>query len=158
SFDMDEYPFFPNRNISDTKTLTTMITVAASDIAGNPLPDTNFGIKSLDLYAPGKDIYSSYVGNTCRSVSGSDIAAAMVTGVAALIKSYFPRLTAQQIKKVIVEHVTDRSGTVVEKQMASIKDYSEKQIKDLFPFEDLCASSGILNAAKAVEAASKLSK
>lgn len=158
SIDMDKYPYYPRKEITPAKKLSNMITVAASDKKGSPVPDSNFGIKSLDLYAPGKDIYSCYTGNTYREESGSEVAASTVTGVAALIKSYYPDLTAMQIRDIIINNVTDRSGEEVEKQSLNMDQGNAKMIKDLFLFEDLCASSGILNAAKAVEAASKLSK
>lgn len=38
--------------------------VASSDKNGNPVLNTNYGATALDIYAPGTDIYSSYMGDT----------------------------------------------------------------------------------------------
>lgn len=134
------------------------MTVAASDMNGNPLVATNFGLENLDLFAPGQDIYSSYTGDTYRSESGSQMAATLVSGVAALVKSYYPTLTAQQLREVLMKSVTDRSDAEVEKQAVIYQDGTPRLTKDLYLFEDLCASGGILNAAKALEEVAKLIK
>lgn len=158
SYDIDQEVFFPNKKISETKTLKNFMTVAASDMDGNPLINTNFGIENLDLFAPGKDIYSSYTGDTYRSESGSQMAASVVSGVAALVKSYFPSLTAEQLRTLLMNSVTDRRDAEVEKQAVIYQENKPRMTKDLFLFEDLCASGGILNAAKAVEEAMKQAK
>lgn len=157
AYNMDDSPFYPNRNIGDGKALDDWITVAASNEAGNPMLKTNFGKKSLDLFAPGEDIYSTYTGDTYRSESGSDMAASMVTGVAALIRSYYPDLSSKQIREAIISSVTDRSGAEVEKTIEERQpNKSFKLIKDLFLFDDFSASNGILNAYEAVAKASKM--
>lgn len=153
SCNTDETPFFPDRNIQGYKVLDNMITVAASDHRGNPLLNTNFGKESVDLYAPGNDIYSTYMSDTYRTESGSATAASLVTGVAALIKCYFPNMTAKDIRELIINNVTDRRGVEVEKQMAVRLANRTATDTDLVLFNDLCTSSGILNAAKTIEAA-----
>lgn len=158
SNDMDQEFYFPSRKLSSGKVLQNMLTVAASDMEGNPLIDTNFGVEALDLFAPGKDIYSTYTGDTYRSESGSGMAASVVTGVAALLKSYFPDLTGQEIRSILMESVTDRSEEEVEKQAYVIFQDSPRLTKDLFLFEDLCASGGILSAEQAVKLAEEKSK
>lgn len=154
---LDVVPFYPTKNISPIKALNNFIVVAASDSEGNPLLSANYGKKSLDLFAPGVQVYSSYIGNTYRTEAGSRLAAAMVTGVAALIKSYYPKLTGAQIKQLIVDNVTSRAGEEVEKELAVVKNgvISGSQ-KDLIDFDELSVSNGILNAYKAIEAASKI--
>ena len=44
--------------------LTNFMVVASSDKNGNPVLNTNYGATALDIYAPGTDIYSSYMGDT----------------------------------------------------------------------------------------------
>lgn len=158
SYDMDQKFFFPNRKLSNKKTLQNIITVAASDINGNPLMTTNFGIESLDVYAPGKDIYSSYTGDSYRTESGSDMAASVVAGVAALIKSYYPSLSGAQIRDVLMKSVTDRKDAEVEKQAMIKYGDSDRMSKDLYLFEDLCVSGGIVNAEKALKLAGEIAK
>ena len=65
SIDMDKVEFFPNRKMSKDKELTNLMIVASSDKKGNPVMDTNYGANTLDIYAPGTDIYSAYIGDIC---------------------------------------------------------------------------------------------
>jgi subtilisin family serine protease len=151
SCNVDEFPFYPNQNLKG-KTLSNIITVAASDSLGNPYLWANFSKTQLDLFAPGVEIRSSYLNNKYGVGSGSKYAAAMVTGTAAFIKSYFPKITPEQMRKLLMDNVTDRKDAEVEKQYR----FNGKSVKDLFLFSELCASGGILNAEKAFEEAKKL--
>lgn len=154
SLDLSEITFFPNRNMDGGKALTNLITVAASDKAGNPSMNANYGVEGLDLFAPGIDIYSTYTGDSYRTGSGEFLAAASVAGTAALIKSYFPKLTGSQIRDILLRSVTSRRGAEVEKGIR----VDDNATQDLFLFEDLCASGGILNAYQAVVEAEKTAK
>ncbi len=89
--------------------------VASSDKNGNPVLNTNYGATALDIYAPGTDIYSSYMGDTYQKGTGEGMASATVAGVAALVKSYFPKLTGSQIRDILLKSVTSRKGVEVEK-------------------------------------------
>lgn len=162
SCDMKDIQFYPQQKISDKKTLTNMITVAASDINGNPLVNCNYSKTQLDLFAPGKDLYSAYTGNTYRSATSSRMAASVVTGVAALIKVYYPQLNGTQIRKLMMDNVTSRAGAEVEKEY---RNYSKgprkyfrgsKVVKDIISFDDLCRTNGIVNAYKCVVEADKM--
>lgn len=68
SVDMDKDEFFPNRKMRKDGELTNFMVVASSDKNGNPVLNTNYGATTLDLYAPGTDIYSSYMGDTYQKV------------------------------------------------------------------------------------------
>ena len=48
--------------------LTNFMTVAPSDKNGNPVMQANYGAKMLDLYAPGVDVDSSYMGTQIRDM------------------------------------------------------------------------------------------
>ncbi|MGL6021550.1 MAG: S8 family serine peptidase [Chitinophagaceae bacterium] len=61
---------------------------------------SNYG-DEVDVYAPGVNIFSCVSNNTYREMSGTSMAAPMVTGVAALLWSYFPHLSALDIKDII---------------------------------------------------------
>jgi thermitase len=153
SINLAKATYYPNRQISNTKELGNFMTVAASDSTGKPMPEANYGKKQLDLFAPGMDIYSTYIGDTYRKANGSGLAAATTAGVAALIKSYYPQLTGTQIRTLLMSNVTSQAGTIIEKK--SLVD--GKPLTDQFLFEELCSSGGILNAYKAVVAADQLS-
>jgi len=151
-FNMDEQPFYPNRKLHDGE-LTNIITVAASDSLGNPYKQANFGKTELDLFAPGVNIQSSFLDNKYAVVSGSPFAAAMVTGVAAFIKSYYPEITPAQMRKLLMDNVTKHGDAEVEKQFRS---KGGRLAADLFLFSELSSTGGILNAEKAFIEAKKL--
>jgi len=56
----------------------------------------------VDVFAPGTDIYSTYPNNTYEYSPGTSMAAPAVAGVAALIRSQYPKLKAAQVKKIIM--------------------------------------------------------
>jgi subtilisin family serine protease len=146
SYDLAEQPFYPNRHIAGGD-LTNVVTVAASDATGNPLIGANFGMAELDLFAPGVDIESTYPHDAYAIGSGSYLAASIVTGVAAFIKSYFPRMAPAEMRVLLMDSVTPRNEAEVEKQYYQ----NGKIATDLFLFEELSISGGILNGAKALE-------
>ena len=134
--------------------LTNLMVVASSDEKGNPVLKTNYGATSVDLYAPGTNIYSSYMGDTYQKGTGEGLSCATVAGVAALLKSYFPKLTGTQLRDILLKSVTSRKGVEVEKGIRVNGDRSQ----DLFLFDDLCISGGIVNAYQAIEEATKIRK
>lgn len=159
---MEDIQFYPCQKISSTKTLNNILTVAASDILGNPLINANYSKTQLDIFAPGKDLYTTYTGNTYRTGTSSRMAASVATGVAALIKAYYPTLSGEQIRKLMMENVTSRAGAEVEKEYRTYKKNmrktfrSSKSTKDIILFDELSSSNGIVNAYKAVQAAEQL--
>lgn len=154
SRDLAKQTFFPNRWMDGSKELTNLMVVAPSDKNGNPSMNSNYGAKELDLFAPGVNIYSAYMGDTYKTGSGVSLASASVAGVAALVKAYYPNLTGAQIRNILLNSVTSRKGVEVEKGII----VDGKQAQDLFLFEDLCLSGGILNAYQAIMAADKFGK
>ena len=154
SQDLSQVTFYPNRWMDGERELTNLMVVASSDKNGNPSMNANYGAKELDLFAPGIDIYSTYMGDTYQTGTGTGLSAATVAGVAALVKAYYPHLSGYQIRKLLLETVTSRADVEVEKGIV----VDGKQDKDLFLFGDLCLSGGIINAYRAVVAAEKLGK
>ncbi len=152
--DLAEETYFPNRWMTGKKELTNLMIVASSDKAGNPSMDSNYGAKEVDLFAPGRDIYSTYTGDTYQTGNAIGFAAATTVGVAALMKAYYPELTGTQIRNILLESVTSRKDAEVEKAIV----VNGQRTQDLFLFGDLCFSGGIINAYQAVVAADKVSK
>lgn len=110
-------------------------------------PSSNYGKKSVDLFAPGTDIFSASPGQAYETASGTSLSAPVVAGVAALIWSYFPQLSVQELKKVLLESVYKPNLLVAQPG-------DKKQV----PFSSLSASGGIINARAAVFLAEKYSK
>ncbi|MEK6580508.1 MAG: S8 family peptidase [Bdellovibrionota bacterium] len=81
--------------------LSNIISVAATDIHNNLLPSSNWGKKSVDVAAPGENIYSTLPGGRYGYMSGTSQGTAFVTGVAALLLSNDPTLTPAEIREII---------------------------------------------------------
>ncbi|MGM0648322.1 MAG: S8 family serine peptidase [Bacteroidota bacterium] len=145
----DIKPNYPNRFYSDNTEAGNVIVVGASTReSGENLAASfsNYGQQQVDIFAPGVDIQGLNEGNRFRKVSGSSAAAPVVAGVAALIKAYYPDVSAVTIKEIIME---------------TAQDYSQQQVivpgSDTikFPFSRLCVSGGIINAFKAISEVKK---
>lgn len=100
-------PNFPNDQRNNGKEIAdNFITVGAlSSAYGSEMlaPYSNYGKVNVDVFAPGTDIYSTTPNNEYEFFPGTSMAAPAVAGVAALIMSQYPKLTAAQVKKVIVQ-------------------------------------------------------
>lgn len=110
--DLDKVPTYPNRRAAIGKELAaTWISVGASgskDDQDLAEPSSNFGKMNIDVFAPGTGITSTAPGNTYWTDSGTSMAAPLVSGLAAVIRSYYPKLTAAQVKEVIMKSVIKR--------------------------------------------------
>ena len=131
------------------KKATNWITVGASGDPSNggiAANFSNYGKKEVDIFAPGVQIYSTMPGgDKYGEASGTSMACPVVAGTAALIMSYYPALSAQQIKYVI------------EKSANQINEVVKQPGSDLtVPFNELSKSGGLLNAYSAIQLASTL--
>ena len=102
SSDNDRDPHYPSSYEGEN-----IIAVAATDRADRMASFSSYGATSVDVGAPGVGILSSFPGGRFERLSGTSMATPHVTGVAALIKSVYPKATAQEIKARIL-NTTDR--------------------------------------------------
>lgn len=63
----------------------------------------DYGQTQVDIFAPGVRIWSTTPENNYEFLQGTSMAAPAVAGIAAVIRSYFPKLTASQVKKIIMD-------------------------------------------------------
>jgi cell wall-associated protease len=108
NLDDPENKNFPNDNKSQNtpEFVDNVITVGAltSSFDTDMIASfSNYGKENLDIFAPGDEIYSTMPGNSYEFQGGTSMAAPAVAGMAALIRSYYPQLTAVQVKKIIME-------------------------------------------------------
>ena len=105
--DMDKVNVYPNdQTLSIPEISDNFLTVGALNFEyGSQLVASfsNYGKTNVDVFAPGVKIYSTTPLNTYEFLQGTSMAAPAVAGVAAVIRSYFPNLTAAQVKKVIMD-------------------------------------------------------
>lgn len=100
-YDNDHYtPNYPS-----SYDLDNIIAVAATDNEDKLAWFSNYGKKSVDLAAPGVNIYSSYPNNSYKSLNGSSMAAPYVTGTVSLLWSQCKNLSFKQIKNTILKNV-----------------------------------------------------
>lgn len=109
---------------------------------------SNYGRANVDLFAPGSNIHSTLPDNEYGYQQGTSMAAPAVAAVAALIRSYYPKLSAAQVKHILME-----SGIEVPFEVTVPGRSGEK-----LPFAEICKSGKILNAYNALLMAEKLSK
>lgn len=118
--------------------------------------DSNYGLASVDIFAPGVDIPTILPYNKFTTKSGTSFAAPIATNVAALVWSHFPRLKASQIKKIIMDSGANYNGLVKvpcdDKDDSNCKNTPIKQ-----PFVTLSKSGKIINAMNALTIAEKIS-
>jgi subtilisin family serine protease len=111
-----------------------------------PATFSNYGQKNVDIFAPGVQIYSTIPNNEYARYNGTSMASPEVAGVAALIRSYYPELSASQVKHVIMN-----SGTKVTFDVLVPGKEGEKA-----SFTTLSISGSVLNAYNALVLADKM--
>ncbi|MBN7814255.1 S8 family peptidase [Algoriphagus pacificus] len=106
--DSPENPNFPNDHpVSNSQELVdTYLTVGAlSPMFGENMVAifSNYGKENVDIFAPGDEIYSTLPNDSYEFQGGTSMAAPAVAGLAAMIRSYYPDLSASQVKKIIMD-------------------------------------------------------
>ena len=110
-------------------------------------PNSGYGKKNVDVFAPGSDIFSTVPGDGYDFKSGSSMSAPCVSGVAALLLSYFPKLSTAQVKDVILRS-SFKPDVVVNMPGTQTK----------VPFNTLSATGGIVSAFSAVKMVISMTK
>lgn len=151
--DIDEIVHYPCKKMENGKTASNFMDVGAlSWKSGEQLvaPFSNYGEKTVDVFAPGVDINSTIPESKYADFSGTSMAAPVVAGVAAVLKSYFPDLTPQQIKKIIMK--------------SSVKSFTDSKIikpgskDEIVEFKELSKTGGIVNLYEAIKMAQGMTK
>ncbi|HEY8311105.1 MAG TPA: S8 family peptidase, partial [Gemmatimonadaceae bacterium] len=146
---LDTAANFPNPNYAGGGKASNWIEVGASSWRGGDtlaVAFSNFSHDRVDVFAPGEDILSSVQGGGYERLSGTSMAAPVVTGLAALIMSYYPALTASQVRQIILD---------------SAKRYDRPALQPgaptgvTVPFASLSVTGGIVNAYAALRMAAE---
>ena len=108
SYDLNVKSVYPNpySNVFKDKAVN-MITVGASSdplIAESLLTEfSNYGNKVVDLLSPGKKIYSSLPNQQYGFLDGTSMSAPILSHIAALVRAYFPKLSATDVKAILLQ-------------------------------------------------------
>tara|TARA_B100001059_G_scaffold222244_1_gene245989 strand:+ start:725 stop:2347 length:1623 start_codon:yes stop_codon:yes gene_type:complete len=150
--DLDKKDVYPNDAIgTGLEVANNFITVGSLDpVYGSKMVSSfsNYGKINVDVFAPGEDIYSTFPENEYESIGGTSMASPAVAGIAALIRSQYPNLTAAQVKQIIVD-----SGLPLTTKVIVGGDANNVQ-----SFSVLSKSGRIANAYNALIMAEKISK
>lgn len=147
---IDERGVFPNdapelsNEISDN-----MITVGAMSSSYDEhllATFSNYGKKNVDIFAPGVKIYAPVTENSYQFLSGTSMASPSTAGVAALLRSYYPALSAKQVKRILMN-----SGTLI-----PFKVIQPGTTDVLVSLSELCVTGRIVNAYNAVRMAESM--
>ncbi len=114
---------------------------------------SNYGRKNVDLFAPGVDIYSTVPGSEYESLSGTSMAAPVVSGVAALVMAYYPNLSADQVREILL-----KSSIKLKKMPVSRPGEDPASSEAEVKFKELSITGGLVNAYRALELAEKMSR
>lgn len=147
---IDKEIHYPTNFYGDNQNekIPNMITVGASTHNNTAARFSNYGKKSVDVFAPGAKIYTTFPDNKYNYISGTSFSCPITSGVAALIRCYYPKLTAVQVKNIISESAYRIKGKV------ELPGNPKKHVK----FKKLCKTGGIIDARKAMELADKMSQ
>jgi subtilisin family serine protease len=136
---------FPRAIYLNNSVASSWLEVGASNWkSGKNIPAdfSNYGKQTVDVFAPGVDIYSCIPESKYASFNGTSMASPVTAGVAALIWSYYPQLNAVQVKDIIMKSVVPVKGKV-------LIPGTKKKIK----MTELCKTGGIVNAYQAIKLA-----
>ncbi len=144
--DNDVLPSYPNRfdKLNSNREFKNWMEIGASSFQkglGLPADFSNYGKKTVDIFAPGVDILSSTPDNTYDTYSGTSMATPAASGVAALALSYEPSMDAEAVKALILD--TSRRYPKLKVNRPG----EEVQVL----FSDLSSNGGITDAMKVVD-------
>ncbi len=159
AFNADSIIHFPEKKLNNGKIVTNWISVGASgDLSIDqymsdgtiyhslPAYFSNYGKDDVDVFAPGMKIYSTITGgNAYGNAQGTSMASPVVAGMAALILSYYPTLSAEQVKYAI-----EKSA------VAPLYKVNIPGTEKVVNMSDLCKSGGVVNAYEAIKLAATL--
>lgn len=147
---------WPNDSMDKVLEITdNVLTIGAMSVNYNenlPASFSNYGKLNVDVFAPGVQIYSTFPKNEYQKISGTSMASPEVAGIAALVRSYYPQLSASQVKHIIMNSGTALDMEVLLPGSKSKENPTGKKVK----FSELSISGKVANAYNALVLADKM--
>jgi subtilisin family serine protease len=150
--DLDKKAVYPNDQTNNgSEIANNFITIGALNYTygSNLVADfSNYGKNNVDAFAPGVKIWATTPNNSYEYLQGTSMAAPAVSGVAALIRSYYPTLKASQVKQILMDSgLSTKSLVVIGGEQTNVGSFS-----------GLSKSGKMVNLYNALIMADKLSK
>ncbi|WP_149205773.1 S8 family peptidase [Flavobacterium johnsoniae] len=114
---------------------------------------SNFGKINVDVFAPGEEIYATVPNNKYKFLQGTSMASPNAAGVAALIRSYYPKLKASQVKHILMD-----SGVALPAQVVLGKGENPGEKPAAVSSAESSKTAKMVNAYNALLMAEKMSK
>jgi cell wall-associated protease len=151
--DLDETRVYPNDETPENPInfVDNFINVGSitSEYGGNLVSGfSNYGDNSVDVFAPGSSIYATTPLNTYEFLQGTSMASPNVAGVAAMVRSIYPKLSAAQVKQILMD-----SGLSTDQEVVLGGDP-----ENTLPFDKISVSGKMVNMYNALILASKTKK
>ena len=143
---IDKEENYPSKVLKNGTEIKNWLEIGASSYGADEhfvATFSNYGKKSVDLFAPGVEMYSTVPNNKYEDLQGTSFASPATAGVAALLLSYYPNLTAAQVKDILRQSTRKFDGLKVTKPGSA----------DEVPFSTLSSTGGLVNAYEAVKLA-----
>ncbi|CAN5833506.1 S8 family peptidase [soil metagenome] len=141
---IDDIPSYPMRHYDDNAYSSLWMEVGASTAFGEVLAASfsNFGQREVDVFAPGEAVTVLAPGATTTSTQGTSFAAPHVAGLAALLMSYYPELSAADVRRIIIDTAVTTTDSAI----------PQPGTGDSVSFSSLSAGGGVINVFEAVRA------
>ena len=139
SSNADDYPFYPA-----SYRLSNIVSVASVDKKGSLLQSSNYGVSTVDIAAPGDEIYSTFPGNKYGYKTGTSQATAFVTGAAALIMSKFVNIKIAKVKEKILKTIKPIKNLQKKIKTAGVLDVASSLIPEVNDMNSKFVSKAML--------------
>lgn len=158
---IDEEPNFPTSMYDfQDKKLDHFLTIGASTRYVKedrlPAPFSNYAENGVDVFAPGMEILNTVPQSEYQELQGTSMACPMVSGAAAFLKSYFPKMSMKEIKDVLLKSATSYRGELQVMPGGSSRD--EELQSDMADFGNMSVTGGIINLQEAVKMCLEMEK
>lgn len=110
---------------------------------------SNYGAMNVDVFAPAEEIYTTFPDNSYKFDTGTSLASAVTSKVAALLFSYYPNLTVAEVKQIIMDSGVEYTFPV--------KMPTKDNKNHTLPFNKLSKSGKVVNAYNALIMADSIS-
>lgn len=107
---IDTIAYFPSSRGLHGEGLDNYLRVGASAPDGKLSSISNYGLTTVDLYAPGEAIAGIFPTDKVAEANGTSVAAPVVTGIAAMLRSCFPKMKAARVKQILMATVHKMPG------------------------------------------------